>query len=98
MIKKYGKLQTKEERHRGALDESIKGFKKRLEMDLTLIFSSRGEGQTREDIRSKVVAIMENKELTESNKIEQLKKIGLGYSGGLDVIENYNTEEWTVEK
>ncbi len=90
--------QTPEDRQKNALETSIKSIQNRLNMGFTLIFTSHGEGQKRTDIRKEVTRIMNNGHLNEETKIDELKKIGFGYSGALDIIENYHLEEWEIEQ
>lgn len=95
-----GKLfeQSPKKRHKQILEDYVKGIIKRLNMGQIMIFSSHGEGDLRWDKRDDVNKIMGTKELSENDKVEALHKLGFGYSGALDIIENYNPEEWKVQK
>jgi len=94
--KKWQKKRTKE------IHESIlKRTKGTLRGGHTIIFLSGGGRQGHHnDIRPKVNKIMTEKGLSEEERIDKLKdQIFLGsYESAFDVIENYNPEEWKVEK
>lgn len=83
-------------RHQDALAEGQKSIERRLEKGWTLIFASHGQGQSYGDVRDEIVAVMENADLSPDQKAEEIKKrkLGFGYSGALDVVENYSSGEW----
>lgn len=98
MAKLRSLLFPPEARHRQALEDYVNSIKKRLNMGVIMVFTSHGEGELRSDRRDEVNKIMAMKELNENEKVETLHKLGFGYSGALDIIENYNSDEWKARK
>lgn len=86
-----------EARHKQALGDYARGIIKRLNMGQIIVFASHGEGELRWDRRDEVNKIMGMKELNEIEKVEALNKLGFGYGGALDIIENHNSSEWKVQ-
>lgn len=90
--------QSPEARHKRALETYTRGLKKGLSMGHIMIFTSHGEVGLNWDQRDEVNKIMGMKKMSENEKVEALNKLGFGYSGALDIVENYNSDEWKVQK
>lgn len=90
--------QKPEARHKQALEDYASSINKRLNMGRIMVITSHGEGELRLDRRDEVNKVMGMKELNENKKVEALNELGFGYSGALDIVENYNSDEWKVQK
>jgi hypothetical protein len=91
------KHKTLEERHQDTLQNYVASLQKGLETGQVMVFASHGESQLNSDRRKEVNQVMQEKSMSESEKIEALNKLGFGYSGAMDIVENYLPEEWKVK-
>jgi len=100
--KQRAKLSAEEKRNREetgarkAKEAALASVEKGLRAGATLVFYSDGtEGGGFGDIRMRVNEIMDTPNLSKEQRIERLQeRVFHDYEGALDVIENYNPDEW----
>lgn len=79
-------------------EESKSSIERHLREGKFVVFDSRGQFGPTRDFRAAARAILRDKSLTRTQKIEKVKEVVEDYGLALDVVDNYSEAEWSREK